>query len=128
ESWVIAQQAIDRRQKVRIERRLIKDAMSEPIACRDALRPLMIGGCIAEAQVEEGSAMDLPEVQRTEAECEDAHAEQCGSKPGRLPLPWRVPIRFACAPAVRAFFHSCESELRMALISWAARHTSRAAV
>jgi hypothetical protein len=72
----VAEDAIDDREKVRIEGRLIEDVAPDPVTIGNAPRPEVIGLRVAEAEIEEWRVSDLREVKAAQAEGEKPDGEE----------------------------------------------------
>src|SRR5215467_7598698 len=55
-------------QKIGIERRLIEDAAAEPVACGNALSPLVVGAAVPGKMIKERDRLNLEKIEQAENE------------------------------------------------------------
>src|SRR5262245_22227456 len=76
--------AVDRTHEVGIERRLIKDVSTDPVAGGDLSRPLVVAFRVAHQQGEERGVANLPEINQTDEKREEGDGEGNPAEPGHL--------------------------------------------
>jgi len=82
---VVAEDGLKDRQKIGVERRLIKDFMAQPIARDDFLRPLVVAARVARQMIKQRYRLDLKEAGESERKSEQKNGEAGGRV---APQPW----------------------------------------
>ena len=72
----MAEDELHETQKIRVKRGLIKNLLSQPIACGDSLGPFIVDAAIAGEKVKERNGFDLEQVEEANRQSDSKYGER----------------------------------------------------